>query len=73
MPRRHPHTYRRPNRSDETIADAERAVERPENASVRPAPRRDLPSLDCRPILAVIAVVIFGLGLIAFLLSLRMK
>jgi hypothetical protein len=31
------------------------------------------PSIDYRPIIAVIAIVVFSLGMIAFLLSLRMK
>jgi hypothetical protein len=37
------------------------------------APPRERPDIDYRPIVAVIAIVIFGLGLIAFLLSVSAK
>jgi hypothetical protein len=73
VPRRHLRTYRRPKPIDEALADLERALDRPEQAATDDAPRRELPPTDYRPIIAVIAMVIFSLALIAFLLSLRMQ
>jgi hypothetical protein len=73
MPRRHPHTYRRPNPADDALADLERALEQPGSVASDDASPRESPSIDYRPVVAVIAIVIFGLGLIAFILALGMK
>jgi hypothetical protein len=73
MPRRHLRTYRRPKQADEAIADLERALEQPGSVTLDEAPRRELPPTDYRPVVAVLAIVIFSLGLIAFFLALRMK
>lgn len=71
MPRRHPHTYRRPKSADDALAVGERVLGEPEDAATDDAPARERRSIDYRPIVAVIAMVIFGFGLIAFLLALR--
>jgi hypothetical protein len=71
MPRRHLRTYRRPKPSDEALADLERALDEPEKTASDDAARRELPPTDYRPIIAVIVIVIFSLGLIALLLTLR--
>jgi hypothetical protein len=70
MPRRHLRTYRRPKPSDEALADLERALDGPDRAT-DDAPRRELPPTDYRPIITVIAIVIFSLALIAFVFTLR--
>jgi hypothetical protein len=71
--RRHPHTYRRPKPVDEALADLERALDGPENVTSDDAPRRELPPTDYRPIIAVIAIVIFSLAMIAFVFTLRAR
>jgi hypothetical protein len=73
MTRRHLRTYRRPKPVDEAMADLERALDGPEQAATDDAPLRELPPTDYRPIIAVVAIVIFSLAMIAFLLSLRMQ
>jgi hypothetical protein len=65
MPRRHPRVYQRPKPIDETIADLQS-----EFAPAERAPPERVP-IDYRPIVAVIAIVIFSLALIAFLFTLR--
>jgi hypothetical protein len=69
MPRRHIRTYRRPKPIDD--ADVERIL----SAEREPDERwltRERPAIDYRPMIAVVGLVIIGLPLIAFLLSLRM-
>jgi len=61
MPRRHQHTYRWGKPVDEAIAELEREF--------APEPTKREP-IDYRPIIAVVGIVVFGLALIAFLLSL---
>jgi hypothetical protein len=70
MPRRHLRTYRRPKAVDEAMADLERALDGREKAASDDALRRELPPTDYRPVVAVIAVVIFALAMIAFLFTL---
>jgi hypothetical protein len=65
MARRHLRTYRRPTPVDEAIVDLERAPERGQHGEPQPT--------DYRPMVVVIGLVIFGLGLIAFLLTLHSK
>jgi hypothetical protein len=70
MPRRHPHTYRRPKPVDDAAAELERILTEeqvPDDAE----PIRERRSIDYRPLVAVIALVIFGLAAIAFILTLR--
>jgi hypothetical protein len=62
-----------PEPIDEAIADLERSLDAPEKAPSDEGKPRELPQTDYRPIVAVIAVVIFSLGMIAFLRSLRMR
>jgi hypothetical protein len=71
MPRRHPRTYLRPKAPDERSADLLRVIEQPERAADDDAPPQERPSIDYRPIVAVIAIVILSLAFIAFLLTLR--
>jgi hypothetical protein len=71
MSRRHLRTYRWPKPVDEAMADLERAIDGPEKATGDDAPRRELPPTDYRPIIAVIAIVIFSLALIAFIFTVR--
>jgi hypothetical protein len=71
MPRRHLRTYRRPKPIDEALADLQRALDGPEKAASDEAPRRELPPTDYRPIVAVIAIVIFSLAMIALIFTLR--
>jgi hypothetical protein len=71
MPRRHPHTFRRPKSANDALADFERVLYEPENAPIDQAPPNERPSIDYRPILAVIAIVIFSLALISFIFTLR--
>jgi hypothetical protein len=73
MPRHHPHTYRRPKPIDEALADLERALAQPEGTASDDAPRRELPPTDYRPMIAVIAIVIFSLALIAFIFAIRAR
>jgi hypothetical protein len=58
---------------DEALADLERALDAPEKAASDDAPRRELPPTDYRPIVAVIAIVIFSLALIAFIFGMRAR
>jgi hypothetical protein len=72
MPRRHPHTYRRPKQVDDAAAELERTItaeQVPDDAG----PIRERRSIDYRPLVAVIGLVIFGLAAIAFLFALRIK
>jgi hypothetical protein len=46
-------------------------LDQPEQAATHDAPRRELPPTDYRPIIAVIAIVIFSLALIAFIFAMR--
>jgi hypothetical protein len=62
--RRHPRTYRRPKSGDDALAGIEGALHEPGNAPMDDAPPRERPSIDYRPIIAVIAIVIFSLALI---------
>jgi hypothetical protein len=71
MARRHLHTYRRSKPADNALADLERAVDAPERATGDDAPHREFPPTDYRPVVVVIAIVIFSLALIVFLLTLR--
>jgi hypothetical protein len=68
MPRRHPRTYRRPKPIDD--ADLERILG-PEREPDESGPTRQRPTIDYRPIIAVVGLVVFGLAAIAFLLTLR--
>jgi hypothetical protein len=73
MPRRHLRTYRRPKPVDEALADLERALDGQEKAASDDAPRRELPPTDYRPVVAVIAIVIFSLAMIALIFTLRAR
>jgi hypothetical protein len=66
MPRRHPRIYSQPKPAEDALADIERLLHEPDNASIDEMPQRQRPSIDCRPLVAVIAIVIFSLALIAF-------
>jgi len=66
MPRRHPRIYSQPNPAEDALADIERPLHEPDNASIDEMPQRQRPSIDYRPLVAVIAIVIFSLALIAF-------
>jgi hypothetical protein len=63
--------YRRPKRVNEALADLERSLDGPDKAASDDAPRRELPPTDYRPIIAVIAIVIFSLAMIALVFTLR--
>src|SRR5690348_11160311 len=67
MPRRHPHTYRRPKPLDE-LRDLEHVLDPDEPAVCSRAVADPI-----WPLIAVIALVIFGLGVIAFLFALRTR
>jgi hypothetical protein len=73
MPRRHPHTYRRPKPADDAITDLERALDWPDKVARDEAQHRELPPTDYRPIVAVIAIVIFSLAMIAFIVAMRAR
>jgi hypothetical protein len=70
MPRRHLHNYNRRRRVDETTVDLEQES-RADFPAEPTVPRRKFAPVHYSPIIAVIGIVIFSLGLIAFLLSLR--
>jgi hypothetical protein len=72
MPRRHLR-YRRPKPADEPFADLQRELTQQGGSSTEEQPRPGLLPIDYRPMIAVIVFVIFGLGLIAFLLTLRTR
>jgi hypothetical protein len=57
--------------SDEALADLERALNGPEKTPSDDAPRRELPPTDYRPIIAVIAIVIFSFAMIALVFTVR--
>jgi hypothetical protein len=71
MPRRHPRPYRPLKPAEKAIGDLKRAIGQRETMACDEAPPREQPSIDYRPVVTVIAIVIFGLGLIAFLHTLR--
>jgi hypothetical protein len=71
MPRRHLRTYRRPKPADEAIADLERTLSTELQVPSDTGHFQNRPLIDYRPIVAVIGLVVFGLGLIAFLLTMR--
>jgi hypothetical protein len=73
MPRRHLRIDPRPKPADEPIADLQRELRQQGRSSTEEQPRRDLLPIDYRPMIAVIGFVILGLGLIAFLLTLRAR
>jgi hypothetical protein len=73
MPRRHLRIYRRAKPADEPIADLQRELAQQGRSSSEGQPRPGLLPIDYRPMVAVIGFVIFGLGLIAFLLTLRAR
>lgn len=66
MPRRHPRIYSQPKPAEDALADIERLLHEPDNASIDEMSQRQRPSIDYRPLVAVIAIVIFSLALIAF-------
>jgi hypothetical protein len=70
MPRRPLHNYHRRRRVDESTADLEQEFRADFPAEPR-VPGRKFAPVHYSPAIAVIAIVIFSLGLIAFLLSLR--
>jgi hypothetical protein len=70
MPRGHLRTYRRPKPADDATAELERilaAEQVPDDAG----PIRERRSIDYRPLVVGIGLVISGLAAIAFVLTLR--
>jgi hypothetical protein len=70
VPRRHPHTYRRPKPADDAAAELERILTT-EQVPEDGGHLQNRPPIDYRPIVAVIGLVVLGLGLIAFVLTLH--
>jgi len=60
MPRRHPRIYSQPKPAEDALADIERLLHEPDNPSIDEMPQRQRPSIDYRPLVAVIAIVIFS-------------
>jgi hypothetical protein len=70
MPRRHIRTYRRQKPLNEAEVGGFLSAE---DAPVDHRRTQAQPTIDYRPIVAVLGLVIFGLAAIAFILTLRMK
>ena len=46
MPRRHPRIYSQPKPAEDALADIERLLHEPDNASIDEMPQRQRPSID---------------------------
>jgi hypothetical protein len=55
------------------ICAQERALDEPQNVRIDEAPPREPPSIGCWPVVAVIAIALFSLVLIAFLVTLHSR